>query len=485
MRKACLSGGFFLVGLTLTHVASARDVEVSDVPQLRNAIEAAQPGDRIVLANGTYTLASSPSCAANGTAASPIVVVAKSPLGAKIEMNNLEGFKVTGAYWTFEGLDVKGVCANDDDCEHAFHVMGAAKGVVLRKNRIVDFNAQLKSNATNAGAGFATPDDLLVEENELFDTRPRTTSNPTTKLNIDTGDRVIVRANYIHDYQKGGGDGVSYGAFMKSGGKNGVFERNLVVCAKSHNGGTRIGLSFGGGGTGAAFCAPAFDPRVPCDPEHTGGTIRNNVIASCSDVGIYLNKAKDTKVLFNTLVATSGIDFRFASTTGLAIGNVLAGKIRGRDGGSFSGSENLQDVTTFDAMFVDPASGNFAKKGDLSALVGKGTARPDVANDYCARPRTGAYDLGAHQVSLGDCASQLPAPERPTGPGTPTPTPTPSGTAPIPGLPSSPSPNEPAPTGESDSGCAVVPARTNTSLGGSLVAIAGALLLVWKRRRRA
>jgi len=452
-------------------------VSVSDTAGLTGAIAAAQPGDRIVLTDGTYALTTSPACRANGTVASPITVVAKTPLGAKVQVSTAEGFKVTGAYWVFEGLDISGTCASDDACEHAFHVTGAARGVVLRRNRIVDFNAQLKANAERVGGTFATPDDLLVEENELYDTRPRRTSNPTTKLNIDTGDRVIVRANYIHDFQKGQGDGVSYGAFMKSGGKDGVFERNLVVCAKDHQGGTRIGLSFGGGGTGNAFCAPAFDAAVPCDPEHTGGTLRNNVIASCSDVGIYLNKAKDTKVLFNTLVATSGIDFRYASSTGVAAGNVLAGKIRGRDGGTFSASENVQDFASFEALFLAPGAGDLRKKGDLSALVGKGTARPDVPDDYCARPRSGAYDLGALQVSLGDCASTLPGPG-PTTPGTPAPSPTTPGASPT-AAPTAPPGEAPAAT-ESSSGC---------SLGGTggatfaPLAAAGALVAALRRRR--
>ena len=63
------------------------------------------------------------------------------------------------------------------------------------------------------------------------------------KLNIDTGDDWVVRDNYLHDFSMAGG--ISYGAFMKSGGNRGVFERNLVICVKDAPAGdTRIGLSF-------------------------------------------------------------------------------------------------------------------------------------------------------------------------------------------------------------------------------------------------
>jgi hypothetical protein len=396
-----------LIALGVTSFASlaaAGEVPVSNPTELTAALAAAKAGDTIVLADGSYALTGA-SCTANGTSAAPITVKAANPLGAKIRFDALEGFKVSGAYWHFEGLDLQGVCADDSNCEHAFHVFGAATGFTLRGNRIVDFNAQLKVNSSQDGAGkWQTPHAGLVEGNELYDTRARNTSNPTTKLNIDTGDGWIVRANFLHDFQKGGGDGVSYGAFMKSGGKNGLFERNLVWCSKAFTGGTRLGLSFGGGGTAPQYCAPAFDAGVPCVPEHTGGIMRNNVILGCSDVGIYLNQAKDTKILHNTLIATSGVDFRFAASSGEARANVMAGKVRARDGATFTGVDELENLTDADfaAWYVAPLSADLRKKGDLSKLIDKASAKT-VDDDYCARTRVDTPDLGAIEHSLGDC----------------------------------------------------------------------------------
>ena len=464
--------------------AFAKDVPVATATELTTAIAAAQAGDRIILADGSYALTNNVNCNAIGTAQAPITVVAKNALAAKITFNALEGFKVNAPYWHFEGLDIKGICPNDSDCEHAFHVSGAAKFFSLRLSRVVDFNDQIKVNANQIATVWTTPDDGLVEGNELFDTKARNTSNPTTKINIDTGDRWIVRANYIHDYQKGQGDGISYAAFMKSGGKSGVFERNLVVGAKDFTGGTRIGLSFGGGGTANQFCAPAYDVNTPCDPEHTDGTIRNNIIASCSDVGIYLNKAKNTKVLFNTLIATSGIDFRFASTTGVAVGNVLDGKIRPRDGGTFTASENLESFASFAAIYQAPLVGDLRKKGDLSALLGKGTARPDVPNDYCSRTRSGAYDLGALQASLGDCVT-VPPPL-----GTPTPPIDDGGVPPGDGgvVPSGDGGGDGGPNGAnptSDSGCGcVVGAGTAAGTGAAAGTVAAMMMVLALVRRR-
>lgn len=391
----------------LARGAHAEDVPVASADELLAAIAAAAPGDVIVVADGTYALTGA-SCTADGTEDQPIVVRGATHLGALIELDSLEGFKVSGAHWHFEDLDVQGVCASDPDCEHAFHVTGGAEGFVLRNSRVRDFNAQLKVNAQpDENDVHQIPHRGLIEGNELRDTSPRETDAPVTKLNIDTGDGWIVRANVIADFHKNGGNGISYGAFMKSGGSGGLFERNLVLCTDAvDTGGVRIGLSFGGGGTGAQFCAPEFDPEVPCDPEHTDGVMRNNIIARCSDVGIYLNLATGTRVLHNTLIDTAGIDFRFESTTGEADGNVLGGDIEGREGGTFTAGINVENVTldTFLAAYQAPLAGDLRVIGDVSAWEGAGAARDDVPDDYCLRERPdGPTTLGALEHSLGDC----------------------------------------------------------------------------------
>ena len=462
--------------------ASAAEVRVSTAAELTTAISGAKAGDTLVLAAGTYKISAKLSCAASGTATAPITVKSATPLTAKIEFDTVEGFAVTGPYWTFQGLDIKGVCADDNNCEHAFHVTGAATNFTLRGNRIYDFNAQLKVNAGLIGGTYAMPHKGLLEGNEVFDTRARNTGNPVTKFNIDTGDDWIVRANIIRDFWKGSGDNVSYATFMKSGGKNGLYERNLVMCARDTTGGTRIGLSFGGGGTAPQFCYPGFDASKPCSVEHDGGTMRNNIIANCTDVGIYLNRAKNTKLLHNTLIGTNGVDFRFDTTTGEAHGNVLTGKIRVRDGGVFTGSDNLMDVatTTFAAMYLDPLKGDLRKKGDLSNVLDKGTASI-VTDDYCARARAGSHDWGALEHSLGDCETTTP-PLSATAPGTDA-GPDSSTTTPDSGSDAAPSDDagEPAAAaGDESGGCGCHSAPT-ADCGGALFALA--VVLVTRRRR--
>ena len=402
--------------LSLRVVAHARDVPVATAAGLRDAIATAMPGDQIIVADGSYGLTDI-SCVTPGTGAAPIIVRAATPLGAKLEFSGVEGFKVSGAHWQFDGLDIRGVCPVDDNCEHAFHVVGNADGFVLRNSRVRDFNAQLKVNIATVNAMIVAPNAGLIEYNELSDTRPRNTGNPVTKLNIDGGDDWIIRGNYIHDATKMGGNQTSYGAFLKSGGKRGVMERNLMICAKDdQSASTRIGLSLGGGGTDGAFCPPAYNANVPCAIEHDGGTLRNNVIINCSDVGIYLNRAKDSKIVFNTLIATSGIDFRFDTTSGEAYGNLVSGVIRARDGATMTATSNVQNVAlaTFQTWYTAPLVGDLTAIGDVVTAIGAVATRAEVTDDYCANLRSaGMTTTGAIDHLIGGCVATRP----PTGPG--------------------------------------------------------------------
>ncbi len=465
-----------LVLLLLATPGLAAVKSVSTVPQLQEALAAAKAGDELVLADGTYDIGTDLSCAAEGTEAQPIVVRAANKHAARLRFNTLEGFKVTGRHWTFEGLDIEGVCAVDSNCEHAFHVSGHAERFTLRDSRVRNFNAQLKVNASKNGSGvWEMPHRGLVERNELYDTRPRNTSNPVTKLNIDTGDDWVVRDNLLHDFAKAAGDGISYGAFMKSGGKRGVFERNLVVCTRDAAVGyTRIGLSFGGGGTANAFCAPEFKSDVACDPEHSDGVLRNNVVINCSDVAVYLNKAARTQVLFNTFIATTGVDFRYASSTGEAHGNVLSSAIRNREGGAFSAGTNLMNVAagTWSTWYQAPLAGDLRVKGSVSQLIGAAAPRATVQDDHCARarPSSGSYTLGALEHSLGDCSDAGTGGPPDAGSGADAGGPV--GGAPPPGIPG------PAlPPSDGGGGCSAAP-----GLVGLLTLLAVPLL---RRRRRA
>lgn len=381
--------------------AAPRTVQVATAAELIRAVESATPGETILLADGTYDVARKIRAAANADAAQPITVRAEHKWKAVIRSAGAMAFEVTGNHWTFRDLEIRGVCPSDDTCDHAFHV-AAASDVQLIGNRLIDFNAALKVNAL----GQTMPNHGLVEDNVIFNTRPRHTGHTVAALNIDAANDWTVRGNFIADFHKDRGDQVSYGAYVKGGAQNPVFERNLVLCARNDEiGGDRVGLSFGGGGTGGQYCAPGWNAKTACDPEVTGGIMRNNIVANCSDVGIYLNRATGTQLLFNTLIRTHGIDVRFPSSTATVHANLLAGRIHARDGGNFVATDNMDRMISgrLEEWYQNPDAGDLRLKTTPTALIGKTAADPLVPTDYCGRPRTGKADLGALQSSLGSC----------------------------------------------------------------------------------
>ena len=82
--------------------AASRIVPVHNHAELKRAVQTAQPGDRIVLADGIYT-GPSLTLASQGTEAAPIVIGAQNPLKATIK----SGIRITGQFNIVQGLDIQ------------------------------------------------------------------------------------------------------------------------------------------------------------------------------------------------------------------------------------------------------------------------------------------------------------------------------------------------------------------------------------------
>jgi hypothetical protein len=392
-RRALLCAAAFA---SVAQAAAARTALVADVSHLAAAIAQAGPGDTILLADGVYPIARKIAATASGTRQAPIVVRAAHRYGARIRSTGLIAFEITGSWWTFADLDVRGVCVDDTVCEHAFHVVGHADGFHLTGSRLVDFNAQLKVNADTA---HALPADGLVDDNEFFDTHPRHTANPVAPVNIDNAVGWVVRGNLIHDFQKDGGGEGSYGAFVKGGSVSPILERNQVFCARDRPVmGQMVGLSFGAHGMAPALCPPHWDSGIACDPEVSAGIMRNNVVTNCNDDGIYVNKGRASEILFNTLVHTGGIIFRYPGASGEARGNLMDAPIRAIEGGHVTDGGNA--IVTGGPHAVADWFKPGAAAPRLTHLNGPDRLVPD---DLCGRARGTSLDVGATQVSLGAC----------------------------------------------------------------------------------
>lgn len=364
------------------------------------AVARAEPGDTVTLLPGTYQFAGKIDVTRPGREGRPITLRAIEAGTVLIETAAVEGIKVGAPYWRFENLSLRGVCAQDSDCEHAFHVVGPAHHFVALNNTILDFNAHFKINAENR----IYPDDGLIEGNTLSNSHPRHTANPVTPIDLVTASGWVVRRNVISDFIKAEGDGISYGGFFKGAGSGNVFEQNTVLCEHRLRGqpGQRVGLSLGGGGTGKDLCR---DRR--CVTEQDQGVIRSNLIASCSDAGIYLNSASRSTVTHNTLVDTGGIEVRFPETSANLDGNLVDGPIRSRDGGVVHENDNRSTPPAYAylgyhpvrALFRAPADFDFAWRADAGPR--RSGAVLLAPADLCAATRPVAAVYGAFENIAG------------------------------------------------------------------------------------
>ncbi len=308
---------------------------VASLQELADAAASAQPGDVIQLAAGQYHFQGQAiPFTQPGTAAAPIIVRAATLGDAVIESDAVETFKVFAPFWRFENLTMRGVCADHSNCEHAFHIVGAASNTVIRNNRLEDYNAHIKIN----GEDGKFPDHGVIEGNTMTDTRPRVTANPITPIDLVAASNWRVSGNIITDFVRGVAGEATYGGFFKGAGQNNVFERNVVLCEwklRSASG-SQVGFSLGGGGTDVQVRREQGDTGL----EQVGGVIRDNLIAFCSDDGIYLNRAAHSIVDHNTLLDTAGIDGRFLETSGQITANIVDGAVRARDEAALTGWDN-------------------------------------------------------------------------------------------------------------------------------------------------
>lgn len=355
---------------------------VRDIDDLRQALAGAKAGDVLELMPGIYAVTTALQTATGGTPREPIVVRARQAGTVLFEVSAVQGFVVRHPYWVFENLNWRGVCADHSRCEHAYHVVGAARGTTLRNNRLEDFNAHVKVN----GEGGQWPDAGLLQYSTLTNRAPRQTENPTTPFDLVAAHDWQVLDNLVENFVRANAN-PTYGIFMKGASQGGSIARNLVICSRSTTPlpGQRVGISLGGGGTGAAFCRDGA-----CAFEHSGGTVANNVVAHCNDFGIDVAHSIHNTIAFNTLVKTEGIDVRRPPSSALAVGNLTDGRLRQRDGAVLQAEDNLTPGR-LDTLLTAPDRLELRWRTHPTQV----RTRPAVPTDFCGQPRGLSSPVGA------------------------------------------------------------------------------------------
>jgi hypothetical protein len=322
-------------------------ISILDDDMLIGELKAAKPGSLLIMSPGNYRVDKSYiGVTQPGTADSRITLMAKHLGDVTINLDSVDGFLVVAPYWSFKNLIIQGDCKDDSRCEHAFHVVGAAHHTEIHNNVLRNFNAAIKVNAANN----QQPNDGLITNNAIFNAAPRKTTKPVTPVDIVAASNWTIARNFIADFAKNGGDYTSYGAFAKGAGFKNIFEQNVILCEWQHSGGKRIGISLGGGGTGAKYCADDA-----CILEQANSTLRNNIIGNCPmEVGLYLNQSQGSEIYNNLFFNTRGIDLSGDQTTAMLYNNIIDGRVVSKNGAQFRSENNLSPV--INALLSTPHS---------------------------------------------------------------------------------------------------------------------------------
>jgi len=135
--------------------------------------------------------------------------------------------------------------------------------------------------------------------------------------------------------------------------------------------------------------------------EQSEGTIEANLVASCSDDGIYVNRSAMSRIVHNTLVDTGGVVVRFPQSSAEIQGNLVDGTIRVRDGALIHPLDNLETGTTAlyfgrhpqRALFRDAPALDLRWQGAVPRLRHPSPSSTDLCGTaWPPAPAYGAFD---------------------------------------------------------------------------------------------
>jgi hypothetical protein len=281
---ACLAPGDPAFYMTPTVVGSGSrvvNVTPTSTPSLSAAFAGAQPGDKIVLAAGTYTQSGNLVLSAQGTASSWITVTTGG--GAIIDLAGAGELTLGGSYVLLENVEIKNGGGNNLHVAPAGH---SVDHVIVRGCRIHALmsgpGAAIKVNSDNTGpwsTGY-----VYLEGNDVSE------SIGNAVIDGVAVEHAVARGNYIHDNATG-----DHGIFFKGGSAEILLENNLV---RGIHGNAAIQL---GGVTGMQY----FDPNHP-SVEGYDEMARNNLITDCDDAVVQIEGCQNARVHHNTVVTQTG-----------------------------------------------------------------------------------------------------------------------------------------------------------------------------------
>ena len=391
------------------------DVTPAQADQLSSIVLAAQSGDVIRLADGTYPVSagvvmnfSKPGVTLISASRDASKVIIDGGAHVAREIIQITASNVTIAHVTISNAR--------DHLVHLYPGAGAdLHGAVLYGLVLVDAGQQfLKSNTDKSNAEFGTAhfvDDVTVACSTFTMTaagrayvpmNPANASYPCYTGGIDAhaARNWLVRRNRFEGIYCDVPSLAEHAIHFWQTGRDQVIEQNVLI---NNARGIGLGLSDGTGLIERPYADnPHATDKIGIYVGNYDGVIRNNFVyadVSAFDCGICVEQAMGTKMLANTVVVAgsatgNAIEYRFEDSL-VTIDNTIATNIAARDGGRATvGRTQLMPPVT---QFVDAARGDLHLTASATGALDQGVSLADLANDIDGDARGATPDLGADE----------------------------------------------------------------------------------------
>ncbi len=222
-----LRRGLALLGVSTALTLSAATINVNSISSLQSAINSANAGDTIVMANGSYSISSTLNIARAGTTAAPITIKAASVGGVTISGSAGISFASPAANVILDGF----VLTHSG----SINIPSSVNHIHITRN-VIQLNIAAGADVSYINI---SGDDVEIARNEL-----RNKSTLGEMLDIagsgsQVARRLWVHHNYFHDFTSPGGNGAETirwglsGLSLSTG--DGLCEYNLFVRCEGEN----------------------------------------------------------------------------------------------------------------------------------------------------------------------------------------------------------------------------------------------------------
>lgn len=398
---------------------SGATVVVNSEMAIRDAVNSAQSGTTILIADGTYNLGSKGYYLWLDTPG--VTLRSQSGLRGSVILDDnysrTEIITIAASNVTIADLTIKRAGT------HPIHVVSTNGGDTLNaliyNVHIIDPGQQaIKINPHSAKINFTDYGEVACSTIELTDTGRSKVwdingSCYTGGVDAHQSRGWVIRDNIIKGFwcQQGLSE---HGVHFWTGGRDTIVERNRLID-------NARGIGFGlGSNDGGRTYADNPCPGAGGYVGHFGGVIRNNFISASraelfasqygADGGIALAQACHTVVVHNTVAFTqapfAAIEWRFSNTDADLINNLVTHNLMDR-GGTANLVSNLSNQPL--SMFVTGQVSNLHLNSGAAAAIDQGAV---VAAGICDddfdgqnRPANAGRDIGADEFSTGSTSS--------------------------------------------------------------------------------